>query len=65
MVICDMNKTTSIRNDDQITACGWTPYDGMVVKGTHVMYLIRGEVVMEDCVVYTREGTGCFIPRLP
>ncbi len=65
MVICDMNKTTKITNDDQITACGWTPYDGMVVKGAPAMSLIRGEVVMEDGVVHSREGTGRFVPRLP
>jgi dihydroorotase-like cyclic amidohydrolase len=64
MIICDMKKVTKIRNDDQITACGWTPYDGMTVKGAPVMSIIRGEVVMEDGVVHTREGSGAFIPRL-
>ncbi len=65
MVICDMYKTTKITNDDQITACGWTPYDGMVVKGAPVMPLIRGEIVKEDGVVHAKEGTGRFVPRIP
>jgi dihydroorotase-like cyclic amidohydrolase len=65
MVICDMNKTTRITNDDQITACGWMPYDGMVVKGAPVMSLIRGEITMEDGIVHARKGTGRFVSRLP
>ncbi len=63
IVICDMKKETRIRNDDQITACGWTPYDGMVVKGAPVMSIIRGEVAMEDGSVYAREGSGTYVPR--
>jgi dihydroorotase/allantoinase len=63
MVICDMNKVIKIRNDDQITACGWTPYDGMTVKGAPVMSIIRGEVSMEDDAVHVKEGSGVFVPR--
>jgi len=63
MVICDMKKETKIRNDDQITACGWTPYDGMTVKGAPVMSIIRGEVAMEEGAVRFKEGSGTFVPR--
>jgi hypothetical protein len=35
-----MKKTTRITNDDQITASGWTPYDG-IVEGAPVMSLIE------------------------
>ena len=64
MVIVDMDMEKKISNDDQITACSWTPYDGMKVKGWPTMSIIRGEVVMENDVVQSEQGSGLFIPRL-
>lgn len=64
MVFVDINKEVTLTNDDQITACSWTPYDGMKVKGWMTLSIIRGEVVMEDDQVLSREGSGKFVPRL-
>ncbi|MCJ7732568.1 amidohydrolase family protein [Candidatus Bathyarchaeota archaeon] len=64
MVIVDMGKEKKISNEDQITACGWTPYNGMKVKGWPTMSIIRGEVVMENDEVHAEMGSGLFIPRL-
>jgi len=63
-VIVDMDRVVKIRNEDQITACGWTPYDGMVVKGWPKMSIIRGNIAMEDDNVLMEEDSGLFIPRL-
>jgi dihydroorotase/allantoinase len=63
-VVIDMDKEVRITNDDQITACGWTPYDGMHVKGWPTMSIIRGEIVMKDDEVHSKEGSGRFISRL-
>jgi dihydroorotase (multifunctional complex type) len=64
MVIVDMNREVKISNDTQITACGWTPYDGMRVKGWPIISIIRGEVVMENEQVISEQGSGLFIARL-
>ena len=64
MVIVDLNKEAKITNDDQITACGWTPYDGMRVQGWPIMSINRGNVVMENDEVLSEQGSGLFIPRL-
>jgi len=63
-VIVDLNIEKKITNDDQITACGWTPYDGVDVKGWPTMSIIRGEVVMQKDQVLAEQGSGLFIPRL-
>ncbi|MBT7915299.1 amidohydrolase family protein [Candidatus Bathyarchaeota archaeon] len=64
MVFVDMDREVRITNDDQITACGWTPYDGLKVKGWMTRSIIRGEVVMEDDQVLSMEGSGQFVSRL-
>ncbi|MFC1802783.1 dihydroorotase family protein [Thermoproteota archaeon] len=64
MVFVDMKKKVEITNDDQITACRWTPYDGMKVKGWPTMSIIRGRVNMKDDQVISKKGSGEFIPRL-
>ncbi len=64
LVIIDMKKKMMIRNEDQITACGWTPYDGKMVQGWPVMSFIRGRKVMFDDSVLFKEGSGEFVRRL-
>ena len=64
MVFVDLDREVTITNDDQITACGWTPYNGMKVKGWMTRSVIRGKVVMEDDQVLSKKGSGKFVPRL-
>ena len=64
MVIVDMKRRVKLSNDTQITACGWTPYDGMTVQGWPTTSILRGNVVMENDQVLSKKGSGRFIPRL-
>jgi dihydroorotase/allantoinase len=64
LVIVDMKARRTIRDEDQVTACGWTPYDGLKVRGWPKMSIIRGNVVMEDDQVLAEQGSGRFVPRL-
>jgi len=63
LVIVDMDREVTIRNEDQITACGWTPYDGFKVKGAPVLSVLRGRVIMEDGEVVGEKGYGEYNPR--
>ncbi len=64
MVIVDMKRRVKLSDDTQITACGWTPYDGMTVQGWPTTSILRGNVVMEDDQALSKKGSGRFIPRL-
>lgn len=64
LVIVDLDKETIIRNEDQITACGWTPYDGYKVKGAPILSVLRGRVIMEDGKVVGEKGYGEYHSRL-
>jgi dihydroorotase len=46
--IVDLNKKNTITNAQQKSKTGWTPYDGMKVKGWPIMTIIRGHVVMRE-----------------
>ena len=46
--IVDMNAVQEITNAQQLSKCGWTPYDGMTIKGWPVMTIVRGQTVMRD-----------------
>ena len=46
--IVDMNKEMTISDAQQRSKSGWTPYDGMSVKGWPIMTIIRGQTVMRD-----------------
>lgn len=63
-VIVNMKKRVQISNDDLLTACHWSPFDGWKLKGVPVMSVIRGEVVMDDGEVLAKKGFGKFVPRM-
>lgn len=46
LVIFDYDKEFTVRNDDQFSKCGWTPYDGITLRGVIEKVLINGIPVL-------------------
>ena len=63
LVILDMEKEETICNSNVISKCGWTPYDGMRVKGVPERVIVRGHTVFENGTVVGKPGFGQFVPR--
>jgi dihydroorotase len=51
--IVDLKRRAVIRNEDQGSRAGWTPYDGRAVTGWPVGTIIRGRRVMWDGEIVT------------
>ncbi len=47
VTIVDMNATHTLKDEDMASKCGWTPYDGMTIKGKPTHTIVRGNIVME------------------
>ncbi|MDI6826705.1 MAG: dihydroorotase family protein [Candidatus Aenigmarchaeota archaeon] len=47
LTIIDLKKEWKISNDDLLTKCGWSPYDGWKGKGMPVATIVNGNVVFE------------------
>lgn len=45
LVLIDLNQETILRNSEVMTKCGWTPYDGMKIKGAVKQVIVGGIVV--------------------
>lgn len=57
--VVDMKKSRVIENSWIASRCGWTPYDGMKVRGWPTHTLLRGEVIMEnDTLIHPSLGQG-------
>ena len=48
LTIVDLKARRTLRHADMATRSGWTPFDGMAVKGWPTATIIRGTVVMRD-----------------
>ena len=48
LVLVDLNKSETIRNSDQQTKCGWSPWDGVTLQGWPVRTWVRGREVFRD-----------------
>ncbi len=46
--IVDMNREEVITNDWIASKCGWTPFDGVSVKGWPVSVVLNGSIVMKN-----------------
>lgn len=48
LTLLDMNKTKRVRDDRLFTRCGWSPYNGMALKGWPAMTIVNGNVVFDE-----------------
>ena len=44
----DLNKRQIVRNEDQLTKCGWTPWHGETLSGWPVRTWVMGQTVFAD-----------------
>jgi dihydroorotase len=48
LVLVDLNKTQTIRNEEQLTKCGWSPWHGESLTGWPVRTWVLGREVFRD-----------------
>lgn len=48
VVLCDMNIEKKINREMVVSKCGWSPYEGYVLKGWPVMTIVGGKIVWEE-----------------
>ncbi len=63
LTIVDLKRETAISADKLHYKVGWTPYEGMKVKGFPAMTILRGMVVAEEGTVVGSPGCGQFLAR--
>lgn len=45
ITIVDMHKEKTIKNEDMLSKCGWTPFDGWKVRGGVAATIVNGKVI--------------------
>jgi dihydropyrimidinase len=63
IAIWDPDKEVTVTYDLLHDASGYTPYEGMKLKGWPIMTLSRGRVAVEDGKLKIERGTGKFLAR--
>ena len=48
IVVFDKEKTFTVRNEDQYSKCGWSPYDGETLYGTIETVFVGGNIIYKD-----------------
>jgi len=54
--VVDLKGEFTIRNEDQASKCGWTPFNGMKIIGKPTHTIVGGVVVMQDGAIIGRAG---------
>ena len=48
LVLVDLQKKLTVRNDNQQTKCGWSPWDGVTLQGWAVRTFVMGKTVFQN-----------------
>ena len=52
LTIVDLDKRQAVRNEDLLTKCKWSPFEGKILKGWPVMTIVNGNVVYDKGEVF-------------
>ncbi len=63
IVILDMEHSETIQNGRIVSKCGWSPYNGRILKGAPETVLVRGKIVLDHYKVVGTPGYGRFVSR--
>lgn len=58
LVVVDLNNKVVIRNEDVVSKCGWTPYNGIVGGGKVLLTMVRGHIVYDGKKFIKKIGEG-------
>jgi len=61
LVVFDPDAHWTVRGEELHSAAGWTPYEGMPLRGRVVQTFVRGRLAFEHGTVVARPGDGEFI----
>ena len=62
IIVVDMNLEKKVKREEQHTKCGWSPYEGMVLRGWPIITFVNGTVVYDTNGFYENEGENLFVP---
>ncbi|HKV43956.1 MAG TPA: dihydroorotase family protein [bacterium] len=62
LTVFDPDVIWTVRGQELHSPVGWTPFEGMELRGRAVRTFVRGRPAYEDGVVVARPGDGEFIP---
>jgi len=52
LTVVDLDKRQAVRNEDLLTKCKWSPFEGKILKGWPVMTIINGNLVYDDGEIF-------------
>jgi len=61
LTVLDPDATWTVQAQDLHSAAGWTPYEGLEIRGRVTHTFVRGRAAFEDGAVLARPGDGRFI----
>ena len=58
ITLVDMKEEKTIKNDDMLSKCGWTPFDGWKVKGVVAAAVVNGNVICSNGEITNEKVKG-------
>jgi len=52
LVVVDLDKRQAVRNEDLLTKCKWSPFEGKILKGWPVTTIVNGNVVYDNGEIF-------------
>lgn len=56
IVIVDLDRKQAVRNEDLLTKCKWSPFEGKILKGWPITTIVNGNVVYDNGEIFDVKG---------
>jgi len=56
LTVIDLDFVQEVSEDNMHSKCGWTPYDGLTLKGWPIMTICNGNIVFDGDIIDTNRG---------
>ncbi len=61
ITIVDMDEWKTIKNDDMLTKCGWTPFNGWKARGAVAATIVNGNVIYSNGEIIEEKIKGRWV----
>ncbi|MDR2879204.1 MAG: dihydroorotase family protein [Fusobacteriales bacterium] len=56
VIAVDIEQEWSVKREELLSKCGWSPYEGWELKGRNILTIVNGNIVYKDGKIFENKG---------
>ena len=56
IIAVDLNEEWTVKKEELLSKCGWSPYEGWKLKGRNILTIVNGNIVYKNNELFKNRG---------